>query len=118
MELRNLTREEKMANEWIKKLAKRVTEILESDSGSISRETYESSAFRDAIKQAAREQRVDIVTDRAKWIYASDAVKESVRASMRYRNRIQAETHRPITAGIVAPEEGWLEQNLPPGDRD
>jgi hypothetical protein len=104
-----------MANEWIKRLAKRVTEILESDGG-ISRETYESRVFRDALKQAALEQRIDI-TDRAKWIYALDAVKESVRASMRYRNRIRAE-HRPITAGIAAPEQSWLELALPPGDRD
>lgn len=107
-------------SEWIKRLANRVIEILESGGESISRETYENRAFTEALKKAALEQRIDIVTDSAKRIYARNAVKESVKAMLRYRNRKQAETrcHRPITAGIAAPAKGWLENTLPPGDRD
>jgi len=106
-----------MAEEWIKRLAQRVIEIIESDGKTISRKTYESLAFIDALKQAANEQR-KTVEDNATWIYARNAVKESVKAMLRYRNRQAAKQHHPITAGITAPAEGWLEQALPPGDRD
>ena len=103
--------------EWIKALAKRVIEILESN-GTISRGIYESLAFRNALEQAAREQKMNIITDHAKWVYAFDGVKNSVQATLRYRNRIQAEAHHPVTAGVTAPKKGWMEHALPPGDRD
>jgi predicted house-cleaning noncanonical NTP pyrophosphatase (MazG superfamily) len=107
-------------SEWIKRLANRVIEILESSGKPISRETYESRAFTEALKKAALEQRIDIFTDNATRIYARNTVKESVKALLRYRNRKQAEArrHRPITDGITAPAKGWLENALPPGDRD
>ena len=89
-------------------MADRVIEILENRSGSISHEICESRAFTDALKQAAREQQIDIVTDNATWIYANNSVKESVKATLRYRSRKQTgvRRHRPITAGITAPTKG------------
>ena len=98
---------------WIVTLAEKVIEALEARHGKNGVPmALEGYTYAGILAEAAKKQGIDL-SDRARRLYAMEAVKDEAKKLLRRKPRVRTETGKG-----VSPTKRWIEHSLPPGDRD